>query len=108
MTPKPQANTLDEKIMEAIRDGLANHTGEWLNGFVTKDNYTVEQSTQLLNDICGAKRLNNNIQALITEARIDELESMKVKRPHNSGEEIYISFKGKSRKLRLKQLKENK
>jgi len=72
-TPKPQGNTLDEKIMEAIRDGLANHTGEWLNSFVTKDNYTVEQSTQLLNDICEAKRLNNNIQALITEARIDEM-----------------------------------
>jgi len=64
---KPQANTLDE-IRKAVRDGLANHTGEWLNGFVTKDNYTVEQSTQLLNNICESKRLNNNIQALIAEA----------------------------------------
>ena len=61
-------STLDEKIIEAIRDGLSNHTGEWLNSFVTKDNYTVEQATQLLNDICEGKRLNNNIQALITES----------------------------------------
>lgn len=23
----------EEQIKEAIRDGLANHTGEWFNGF---------------------------------------------------------------------------
>ena len=61
------SNKTIDKIQKAVRDGLANHTGEWLNFFLIKDTYTVEQLTQLLNDICESKRLNNNIQALITE-----------------------------------------
>ena len=87
--PNPQAHTLDEQIRKAIKAyKIAGGDPEF---------YIISKSDH-----------DRNWAQAVTEARIDELESMEVKRPHNSGEEICISFKGKSRKLRLKQLKENR
>ena len=58
MTPKPQANTLDE-ILPCISCGTQ---GDEADGFG--------------NCTCGNERLRQQIQALITEARIDAVYSM--------------------------------
>lgn len=59
-------NTIEQKIKEAIKDGLSNHTGEWFNGFIVPGlNLTEEQLRDLLFYIVKAKRLNKNIKDLI-------------------------------------------
>ena len=55
MTPKPQANGLDE-IREKIHQGMYDHMSE-------------KGCTQVTNEVM------EQIQALIREARIDELET---------------------------------
>ena len=57
---------LEEQIEEAIKDGLSNHTGEWFNGFIAPGlKLEPQQSEDLLFYLIKAKRLNNNIQALL-------------------------------------------
>jgi len=65
-------------IKEAVRDGLANHTGEFANPWIFKGSYSHELLADILNDIMASERLFKNIEALIQEqvrqARIDEIE----------------------------------
>ena len=60
MTPKPQANTLDEKTRKDLVGIVQNTPGEF-------NVYTI-----LAEEI--VKRITPTIQALITEARVDEVK----------------------------------
>jgi hypothetical protein len=62
----------ERTIEEAIKDGVANHTGEWFNGFIAPGlNLTPEQSEDLLLFLTKAKRLKNNIKALLLDAQAE-------------------------------------
>jgi len=118
MTPKPQANTLDEKMDKFLVDitrakaelhakPQANTIEEILD---THAEYYIRQTMQFFkNDgISPALSKNNEgdltakqaIEALITEARIDELERTM---PHTDGMRHYNTVV-----KRLAELKENK
>ena len=80
-TPKPQANTLDE-IKDVIRyrvtaehDKYAHEDETIEAGFSTKE-YWIESIVEKLSDTIAV----DIIEALITEARIDELEKLEKKK----------------------------
>ena len=64
MTDTNQAS--EDKLREAVRDGLANHTGEFVNPWIFRKNYSHEELTDMLDDIMASERLFKNLQALIT------------------------------------------
>lgn len=74
-----EANTLDEQIRKAVKDGLSNHTGEFANPWVFKKSYSHEELADILNDIMANERLFKNLLALFTEhskqARIDQIRT---------------------------------
>ena len=60
------------ELREAVRDGLANHTGEFINPWIVSGRYTHKELTTLLEDIMSSERLfkklldwhNKQIEAL--------------------------------------------
>lgn len=71
-----------QELREAIKDGLANHTGEFLNPWLIKttSNYSHEQLAQILDSILDSERLYKNLQSVIdksvNEAKREILEHL--------------------------------
>lgn len=55
------------KLDTAIKDGVSNHTNEWANPFLFKENFSPEQLQTILEGIQNSKRLKNNIKRLMLE-----------------------------------------
>lgn len=62
------SNSNIDKIKETVRDGLANHTGEFANPWIFKGSYSHELLADILNDIMASERLFKNLQQLLDEA----------------------------------------
>ena len=60
---------LKEQIEQAIKDGLSNHTGEFLNPWILKKIYNHKELADMLRDILASDRLSKNIMKLVKEHR---------------------------------------
>lgn len=63
-TPLNEEDRLGE-IKAVVRDGLANHTGEFANPWIFKGSYSHELLADILNDIMASERLFKNLTNLI-------------------------------------------
>lgn len=61
---------LDE-LKAIVRDGLANHTGEFANPWIFKGNYSHELLADILNDIMASERLFKNLSQLLIKERLE-------------------------------------
>ena len=86
MTEPTDTNQASEdKLREAVRDGLANHTGEFVNPWIFRKNYSHEELTDMLDDIMASERLFKNLQALI---RTEKLKLLAEVRERVVGEDL--------------------
>ena len=58
---------ISEKLRDAVRDGLANHTGEFANPWIFTKNYRHEELAQILEDIMNSERLFKNLLQLFNQ-----------------------------------------
>ena len=70
-------NQASEELRKAVRDGLANHTGEFVNPWVFRKNYSHEELTDMLDDIMASERLFKNLQALIRTEKLKLLDEVR-------------------------------
>ncbi len=66
---------LDE-LKAIVRDGLANHTGEFANPWIFKGNYSHELLADILNDIMASERLFKNLSQLLIKERLAVLRKI--------------------------------
>lgn len=62
-----------EEIKEAVRDGLANHSGEFANPWIFKGSYSHELLADILNDIMASERIFKNLDKLISSKVNEEV-----------------------------------
>lgn len=62
------------KLDEIIVDGISNHTGEFINPWLVKGNFTHEQLAVVLEGISVSKRLRGNIKILILDLLAESLK----------------------------------
>lgn len=70
-------NQASEELRKAVRDGLSNHTGEFVNPWIFRKNYSHEELTDMLDDIMAGERLFKNLQALIRTEKLKLLAAAK-------------------------------
>ena len=69
-------NQASEELRKAVRDGLANHTGEFVNPWIFRKSYSHEELTDMLDDIMASERLFKNLQALIRTEKLKLLDRL--------------------------------
>lgn len=55
------------KLDDAIRDGISNHTGEFINPWLVKGHFTHEQLAVVLEGISESERLKKNMKKLVLD-----------------------------------------
>jgi hypothetical protein len=70
-------NQASEELRKAVRDGLSNHTGEFVNPWMFRKNYSHEELTDMLDDIMAGERLFKNLQALIRTEKLKLLAEVR-------------------------------
>ena len=70
-------NQASEELRKAVRDGLANHTGEFVNPWIFRKSYSHEELTDMLDDIMASERLFKNLQALIRTEKLKLLAEVR-------------------------------
>ena len=76
----------EDELREVVRDGLANHTGEFVNPWIFRKNYSHEELTDMLDDITASERLFKNLQSFI---RTEKLKLLAEVRERVIGESDY-------------------
>lgn len=67
---------LPEQIREVVKDGLANHTGAFINPWIVRDRYTHDQLARLLADILSSNRLSSNLENFVKKKVNEVLDEM--------------------------------
>ena len=98
-------NQASEELREAVRDGLANHTGEFVNPWIFRNNYSHEELTDMLDDIMAGERLFKNLQALI---RTEKLKLLAEIRERVVGEDERIDIQSEFDKIDVPHLETDK
>ena len=70
-------NQASEELRKAVRDGLSNHTGEFVNPWIFRKNYSHEELTDMLDDIMAGERLFKNLQAIIRTEKLKLLAEVR-------------------------------
>lgn len=55
------------KLDDAIKDGISNHSGEFINPWLVKGSFTHEQLAVVLDGITQSERLKKNVKTLILD-----------------------------------------
>lgn len=56
----------NDELLEAVKDGISNHTGEFVNPWlVNKGKFTHEQLVEVLEGILSSQRLFKNLTAYV-------------------------------------------
>lgn len=63
MNNPTDTNQASEELRKAVRDGLSNHTGEFVNPWMFRKNYSHEELTDMLDDIMAGERLFKNLRS---------------------------------------------
>ena len=66
----------EDKLREVVRDGLANHTGEFVNPWIFRKSYSHEELTDMLDDITASERLFKNLQSFIRTEKLKLLDEV--------------------------------
>ena len=78
MTEPTDTNQASEdKLRKAVRDGLANHTGEFVNPWIFRKNYSNEELTDMLDDIMASENLFKNLQTIIRNEKLKLLAEVR-------------------------------
>lgn len=76
----------EAELREAIKDGLSNHTGEFLNPWLIKGKWAHEQLAEVLEAVLSSKRMIKNLNAYAERqsllARKDELGGVQLDYGH--------------------------
>ncbi len=86
----------EDDLREVVRDGLANHTGEFVNPWIFRKIYSHEELTDMLDDIMAGERLFKNLQALIRTEKLKllaEVMERVVTIPVHGGTDSYYASK---------------
>ena len=67
----------EDELREAVRDGLANHTGEFVNPWIFRKSYSHEELTDMLDDIMASERLFKKLQSLIRTEKLKLLAEVR-------------------------------
>ena len=75
---KPDTNQASEdELREVVRDGLSNHTGEFVNPWIFRKSYSHEELTDMLDDIMASERLFKNLQSFIRTEKLKLLAEVR-------------------------------
>lgn len=100
----------NDELKNAIRDGLSNHTGEFLNPWIITGEPTHLQLVTILDAVLSSKRLQKNLikwrDKAVLRGKIDELNNFITRLPKDEfGDQEYVlTLKGRNILDRLSKL----